>query len=281
MPSVVPGININTQPPNTLCSGTPILFITNITGGGSAPQYKWYKNGALIPGATLPDYTDATLTDLDTVQVVLVSSAICAIPSSIGSNKMGLTVHQPVVPAVSIQANSGGPIVSGQVITFNASLANEGTMPVFQWFKNGRGIPGATSASYTTSTLVRGDVIWLQMISSAPCAMPAVVASNHLIVSDPPTSVSTASHGIINTHIYPNPNHGRFTLSAQQQIISGKQVQIRIVNMFGQQLYTTAVTPDRKEWSVDISHDDLPAGMYLLQLISDDMGISIARFQVR
>src|SRR5690606_26593475 len=76
-PSVVPGININTIPPTTLCAGSPITFISNITGGGSNPKYLWYRNGLLLPNDTLSNYIDAALQNGDTVQAVLISSEGC------------------------------------------------------------------------------------------------------------------------------------------------------------------------------------------------------------
>jgi hypothetical protein len=150
-PSVIPGININTFPPHVLCEGSPIQFVTNITAGGANPQYAWYKNGVLLPGATAPTYTDAALQNGDTLQVFLTSSEVCPVTQPTPSNKRGVTVIPVVTPTVSLAVSPGtSGLTIGTSLIFTATHTGGGTNPSFFWKKNGATISAASGTVYNT-----------------------------------------------------------------------------------------------------------------------------------
>lgn len=89
-----------------------------------------------------------------------------------------------LTPAVSIAITSGSnPTCSGASVTFTAYPTNGGASPAYQWKKNGSPIAGATSSTYTTSTLANGDVITCTMTSSLSCASPATVTSAGITIT--------------------------------------------------------------------------------------------------
>ena len=45
-----------------------------------------------------------------------------------------------------------------------------GSSPAYRWFNGANPIAGETSSTYTTSTLVNGDVISVQLTSNETCA---------------------------------------------------------------------------------------------------------------
>lgn len=276
-PSVVPGININSNPPHILCEGTPIRFIANITGGGPAPQYQWYKNGVLLPGITADSFFNPMPLQGDTVQAVLISSAVCPVTPRTYSNKMSVHVDPVVTPSVIIHANPGTVITHGQWTTFNAIVTNGGSAPSYQWIRNGTWIPGATGASYTSNTLTAGDLIRVQVSSSAPCAQPPIVSSNQLQMQ--PAVGVTETNRQERIRIFPNPNKGQFTVAVNQAATAGTQTSLEIVNMLGQTVYKQSVVKNAGEWSVNISLNEIATGVYLLKLVTGT-GISATRFEV-
>ena len=79
------------------------------------------------------------------------------------------------VKGVTITSNlSGSSICSGSSVTFTATAIGF-TSPAYQWFKNTVAISGATSATYTTTTLSNNDQISVSCINS-----PGIVNDNTL-----------------------------------------------------------------------------------------------------
>jgi hypothetical protein len=138
--------SITTQPANqTAFVGQTATF--SVVGAGSGNlTYQWKKGGPSIKGATLSSYTTpvVTLSDSGSSFTVTVTNSF----SSVTSSAAILTVLPAVPPAITSQPVSQA-IVALQTATF--SVAASGTPPfTYQWLKNGSGITGATSSSYTT-----------------------------------------------------------------------------------------------------------------------------------
>jgi hypothetical protein len=166
----------------TVCSGTGVVLTATPTNGGTSPSYQWKSNGTNISGATSAAYTLTSPANNDVITVVMTSNNACQSTNSSTSNAVTLTVTNSVTPTVSI-TSSGNSICAGASVQFTSSITNGGTSPAYQWKKNGVNISGATSATYTSSALVNGDVITVQLTSNASCVSSVSVASNAVTMS--------------------------------------------------------------------------------------------------
>lgn len=190
---VAAGVTISSLPVGAICAGTNVVFSSNISNGGTTPTYQWQVNGVNVPGATLSTFSSSSLANNDLVTVILTSNAACVTNSPVTSAAYTAVVN-PVVPvSVSITASPNAAICAGDNVTFTANPVNGGTTPGYQWTLNGVNIPGATLATYSTSTLANGDQIAVILTSSNTCVSGNPATSNIITQTvNPAAPVSVA-----------------------------------------------------------------------------------------
>jgi hypothetical protein len=273
IPSVVPGVSINTIPPIVICKGTPVTFTTTSTGTGAAPSYQWYKNGTLIPGANVTTYTDGALNNADTLTIRMTTTATCATMPVATSNKVGVSVSDMVIPTVSISVSPSDIASAGQPLTFTATQSNGGVTPDYQWQRNGVNIPFETGATYTSSTLSPGDHISVKMLSYAPCASPEQVGSNDVVLRSA-LGVGSAGSWAGSVSLYPNPTTGRFTIGGSWDglVQGGQQVRVEVLSGVGQVVHRVELMASAgSSWHTEVA---LPSGIangrYMLRVSTGD-----------
>ncbi len=181
---------------NTICDGSAVLFTAAPTNPGNAPQYIWKVNEVVQVGVNTPTFTYVTPVNGDVVEVILLSNATCLTNPSDSASNQPLIVEPLVTPSVII-AQSATSICAGVNVDFTSTVTNGGTAPLYQWQVNGINVPGATLATFSTSTLADNDVITLQITSNASCLNTAVANSNALNIDVQPIvtpSVSIAAN---------------------------------------------------------------------------------------
>jgi hypothetical protein len=226
----------------------------------------------MISGAVNTTYTDATLSNADTLTIQMTTSALCAIKPVATSNKVGIQVTNLATPTVSISASPSEYVAPGQPITFTATHNNGGATPDYQWQKNGVNIPFETSDTYVSSTLKAGDNITVKMLSYADCVEAGLVTSN-IIVMKSSLGVGGSQQTAGNISIYPNPNSGRFTVAATSwdAAYSGKQVRVDVLSAVGQSVYHMELIPSAAAWQTQVSlGTDLVNGRYMLRISTED-----------
>jgi gliding motility-associated-like protein len=186
-------VTISTNPTGAICSGDNVVFSSAITNGGSTPTYQWQLNGANIPGATLASFSTSTLANGDLVSLVLTSSAACVVNSPVNSANYTAQVNQVLPASVSISSLPNAAICPGDNVVFTATPSNGGANPSYQWLLNGSNVSGATSSTFSVSTLVNGDEVSVIMTSNANCVSGNPATSNIITQTvNPAAPVSVA-----------------------------------------------------------------------------------------
>jgi hypothetical protein len=97
---------------------------------------------------------------------------------SIKSSALAVTSPVIVTPTLSISVSPSTTICKGSSMTFTAASTNGGAAPIYQWKKNGVNI--STGSTYTSTTLINGDVITCVLTSNLSCTTTSIVTSNSL-----------------------------------------------------------------------------------------------------
>lgn len=191
--SITPAIAISVS--NTpICEGTLKSFSSIYSNAGSSTTiWQWKKNGINV-GANSATYSDSTLRNNDTITLAMTSAISCAVPKTVTSDPVIMTVYPRVIPSVSITATST-TICAGQSVTFKAMPTNGGTNPVFEWVKNGSVVGG--DSVFQTSSLANGDSVYLRMYNNSDCVIIYPARSNviHITTSQAvtPSIIITSS----------------------------------------------------------------------------------------
>lgn len=168
--------------PAVICQGTTVTFSSTVSGTGSAPSYQWLVNG--IPtGVTSTNFASSNLSSGDVITCQLFNSDLCVTPSVALSNPIVIFITPPVTQSITISA-SATTICPGNPVTFTANYSPLTLLsPSFQWIVNGNRVNGATSSSFTTSTLNNGALVVCEFSSQSPCVANPTVTSNQLLIT--------------------------------------------------------------------------------------------------
>ncbi|MES2702625.1 MAG: Ig-like domain-containing protein [Bacteroidota bacterium] len=229
-----PTATMTATPGTTLCAGTMASFNVASTYGGTAPVYSWIKNGAIAGSGTSFTYMPG---NGDNISVVMHSNYSCRLADSAWSAGAAMVVNPLFVPVVTISANPGTAIKTGTSVTLTAAVVDGGAVPQYQWYVGAAPIPGATSATYTSSGFVNGDSISCEVTGTGACGMKTF---NSVVMSVTPLGVGTAGQGS-DVILAPNPNKGQFTVRGTLAVNADQEVNIEVTNMLGQTVYSSKV----------------------------------------
>lgn len=100
------------------------------------------------------------------------------------------------VASVSIALSSGtNPACSGSSLTFTATPVNGGSGPTYQWRVNGNPV-GTNSPTFTTTSLVNGDVVSCVMTSNLAGVTGSPATSNSITMAINPVTIPSVSIAI-------------------------------------------------------------------------------------
>lgn len=149
--AVAPGCKtpaITVQPQSVQgTSGQSITLAVSATSTDGVLSYEWYKNGSLISGATGSSYTIPGYSTADNGSYYVKVTNNCG---SVFSDTASIT-ENCLVPVITTQPAASFNLNVGDSYTVSVASSSPGI--TYQWRKNGVNISGATSASYTISSV--------------------------------------------------------------------------------------------------------------------------------
>lgn len=261
-----PSVSIYVNPNDTICTGGTATFVAIPTNGGTTPQYKWYRNSNFT-GVVTASYPVTAPANGDVFYCELTNNTTCALPASSNSNSVMLTVLPNVTPSVTVTANPAGPAPPFQLISFTATPVNGGSSPQYQWTRNGTNVTGATAATWGATTLSNHDTVCVWLTSSEQCPNPKTVKSSNCITVDILTGIEEISDKNA-LSLFPNPNNGTFTISANG-LFDGK-AELQIINSLGQLVGQWNKNIVNGEIFETITMQGLRAGIYLFKIRSKE-----------
>ncbi|WMJ73990.1 glycosyl hydrolase family 8 [Cytophagaceae bacterium ABcell3] len=189
--SVTPEVEIIATSPDPLCDGeTFTAEVSSTSGGGSAPTYEWYINGA-SSGQTGTTFSSATLDNEDEITVELTSNSTCATQPTASSGAIVVNIGAPVTPIVDIVADET-EICAGTDINFSIDDSEYlGSNPVYSWTING--VEAETSDTFSSDILEDGDVVQLIATSDINCVTASDAISNEITITVHPIVVPDIS----------------------------------------------------------------------------------------
>jgi hypothetical protein len=144
------------------------------------------------------------------------------------------------------------------VITANGNVLTSSIASGNQWYLDGAVIPGAINQTYTATA----NGVYNVLVSMGSCSSP----SNTITITT--TSVPNVDPAEIGMKVMPNPAPGgRFTL--QMQTITRSNLDIKLMNVAGQQVYKTQISNFSGSLTKQIEPGKLAPGIYYLQVIHD------------
>src|SRR6185503_4037990 len=241
--SVTVTVNAIPSAPTITASG-----VTSFCTGGSvtltssaATNNQWYKDGVAIAGSTNQTYI-ASASGSYTVKVTT---------NNCVSNSSAATV-------VTVNAIPAQPIITQVGNSLQSSAANGN-----QWFLNGSGIIGATSATYTPTTSGEYTV----QVTQNGCTGTASAIFNF--------TVTAVSNPVLDRKITIAPNPVRDVLSVKYTG-NATTFTIMLVNVNGAVLLKNTFTTN-----FDIDMRRYSAGLYVIRIVDEKKGDVVQRMIVK
>lgn len=174
-----------------------VPYTLTLQSAGGNPTISSSPSSVICPGGSVtltasPATSYLWSTGATTQSIVVSQSGAYTVTTNGGSTCSGTTTINvtdgfATAASVSIATPTTGTISSSQSVTFTATPTNGGASPSYQWKKNGVNV-GTSSATYTNSAWVNGDMVSCVMTSNAACATGSPATSNSItmsVVADP------------------------------------------------------------------------------------------------
>gem|GEM_PF-859890 len=222
-------------------SATLVVDATNAT------SYTWYQGATKI---------GVTLTNSLTLSPVISSGTY----SVIVSNKVGTVTSSPMVvtigvpPAITSQP-AGTNVIKGDTVTLDVAASGSGTL-VYQWYKNGLGIIGATTNAYIlTNAQTNQSGYYAVSVNSEFGAIRS--GTTYVAVNNPPDTVPVITNQPVG-----------FTLSATNTSGALSVVALSTTPLSYQWMLGGTNIPDATNSVYTVTNDVTREGSYQVSLVN-------------
>lgn len=245
----------------TVCAGTPtVIEITGSSALNDAATWQWFTGSC---GGTKLS-TNKSIAVAPTVKTTYYARAEGPCLVTPGDCDSIVVTPDPILQH--IVTLSGGPDtniwVNDLPVTLTANTTNSGTNPVFEWYKNGQLIAGATTATYNAGPVKENDNFCVNVTSDAKCVQPVLVSTCAKIHLKLGVEQMNGLHGLT---VSPNPANGAFNISAR--VKPNETVRMEIVNAYGQLVHSEVFTTASENLDRHIdTKGQLADGIYTLRI---------------
>jgi gliding motility-associated-like protein len=199
-PILTPTVSIAPNPIGAICAGTSVTFTATAAKVGSGVVvYNFKVNGISVQNGASNIYTSTTLINADNVKCdITITGGNCLSANTATSTAIVMAVNPVVTPLVLLTSNASATVCAGTSIIFTANASNLGGGTVTYNFKvNTVTIQNTSSNTFTTSTLINGDIVSCTIsITGGTCLAATTATSLNLttnIVANITPSVSLAA----------------------------------------------------------------------------------------
>lgn len=236
-----------------VCRGATVTL--SVQASGTEPlQYQWYRDGSPISGATSATYEfTATQTAQYSVQV----SNVCG---QVTSQQVTVRVKEP--PLIT-QQPQGGRFDPGSRVELRVEATGEPPL-LYQWYKDGAPIAGATDASYVIVNASKSDEGTYFCVVTNECGSDT---SEQVQVQLTGVSEPAVLNGVQLWRAEPHP------VSAQARVRyvlpEGGWVRLELLDLHGRSVatvYRGVRAAGEHSAVLDAERLNLPAGVYVVQL---------------
>lgn len=174
-----------------------VPFISKFGKGGNLVWGTYYGKGGYFGGigdgeAVVTDDAGNVFACGETSAPDAIATCGAVQPNWAGNQDMFVAMFSETIKPLSVSAIinplSSAPTCSGLPQTFTAQVLNGGPNPSYQWKVNGTNA-GTNNASFTSSNLNTGDLVYCAVTSNSPCISDPTANSDTLVVTVMPSVV--------------------------------------------------------------------------------------------
>ncbi len=197
------------------------------------------------------------------------SAGIAAITYTTFDGMNSISVYAPVMvnpqpDAVTIAPQQTGAIVAGNELELTAKVNNGAAVQGYQWYLNRELVPGATNATYVSSTFANKDAVTCMV--QGECG-DETVAGNYLVTVQEVSGLQTIPTVNTMLSVTPNPSKGVFMISGSIGGRANEEVVIELTDVIGQIVYRGGANTNNGELKATVTTEkNLSNGMYLLSV---------------
>ena len=159
---------------------------SSVSGGTPDYIFSWTGPNGYTSNLQNPSILNVTTAASGTYNLIVTDANGCTTTAS-----TSVTVNPLTLPTVTIYATPGSNICSGTSVTFAANIGNYGLVATYEWLLNGN--PVGTNSTYTSSTLVNGNVISLRVTADNTVICPGTTTSNSITMTVNPSIIPTVT----------------------------------------------------------------------------------------